>query len=208
MVSISRPREGELRHLVVRRGDARATAARAGQGSGGARAGCGTRGPSCSGSRRWRRPRGSRLQFFSTSALPSRDPPLALGEPRGRHSQSLQALPGADQRRIEQQRRLEIGDRLLLAALRLVDVAPVVVGQRVDRVERDGGGVVVDRARQVAGPAIGEAATVERARAVGIEPDRLREVGDRGLRVAFHEVRMAAADEESRCRGVRRRASL
>src|SRR5205085_914603 len=77
------------------------------------------------------------------------------------------------------ERRLEIGDRIMLAALRLVDVAAVVVGERVDRIERDSRGVIVDRARQVSGPAVGEAAPIEGARAVWIEPDRLREVGDR-----------------------------
>ncbi len=56
---------------------------------------------------------------------------LRLREPRRRNSQSHKTIPGADQSRIEQKRGLEIGDRLFLAPLRLVDISAVIVGQRV-----------------------------------------------------------------------------
>ena len=56
--------------------------------------------------------------------LPSFDALVGRGEPRCRDSQSHQAIPGADQGRIEQQRHLEISDRLFLATLSLVDTSP------------------------------------------------------------------------------------
>ena len=126
---------------------------------------------------------------------------FGLCKQRRWNSQSGEAIPGADKRGIEQERRLEIGDRILLAALRLVDVAAVVVGERVDGIERDSRGVIVDRTRQVSGPAVGEAAPIEGARAVWIEPDRLREVGNRRRQVALDEACMAPSDvERRRCR--------
>ena len=124
------------------------------------------------------------------------DARFRLRQQRRRNAESRQAVPGADQRGIEQERRLEIGNRIVLAALRLVHVAAVVVGERVHGIERDGRGVVVDRPRQIAGPAVGEAAAIEGARALRIEPERLREVGNRGRHVSFDEVRVAAPDIE------------
>jgi hypothetical protein len=55
--------------------------------------------------------------------LPSFEALVGRGEPRCRDSQSHQAVPGAHQRGIEQERHLEVRDRLLLAALSFVDIA-------------------------------------------------------------------------------------
>lgn len=49
--------------------------------------------------------------------------------------ESHKTIPGADQRRIEQKRSLEIGDRPFLAPLHLVDISAVIVSQGVNRIE-------------------------------------------------------------------------
>src|SRR3974390_3336744 len=63
-------------------------------------------------------------------------------------------IPGADQRRIEKKRRLEVGDSVLLAALRLVNIASIVIGQRIHGINGDGGRVILNSMGQVSGVAI------------------------------------------------------
>ena len=174
-----RPGKGELGHLVVRRGDP----ARQRLAQSQARVSL-VQVAEFRGLRVRARTSGADRVTAAAVLLDERlafpDARFRLGQQRRRYAQSRKAVPGADQRGIEQERRLEIGNRIVLAALRLVDVAAVVVGERVYGIERDGRGVVVDRPSQVPGPAVGEAAAIEGARALRVEAERLREVGNRG----------------------------
>ena len=65
-------------------------------------------------------------------------------------AEAPQAISGTNQRWIEEKRRFEIDDGLVIPPLRLVNIAAVVIGEGVDGVEGNGSGVVVDRTRQIA----------------------------------------------------------
>ena len=107
-----------------------------------------------------------------------------------------ETIPGANERRIEKKRRLEVGDGVLLAALRLVNIAPIVISQRVHGINADGGRVIVDSVGQVSGAAICKSAMIVGACALRIEPNGFAEVGYRSCGVSSDEMRVAPTDME------------
>jgi glucose-6-phosphate 1-dehydrogenase len=121
-------------------------------------------------------------------------PFLRLLEKGWRNSQAHKSIPGTNQRRIEQQRRLEIDNCIFLAALGFVDVPPIVVGQGIDGIERERGRIVLDRTFQISRSAISKTATVEGAGAARIEPQGLREVRDRQRGFPLDKMCMASAN--------------
>ena len=76
-----------------------------------------------------------------------------------------------------------------------VQISAVRISERIDRVQRNGCIIVGERGLVVALSAIGEAAIVARARAIGVEPDCLGEIANGGVRVAVHQKGVAASDQ-------------
>src|SRR5690606_7470997 len=96
--------------------------------------------------------------------LPVPNMRLRFGGQRPSNAKALQAVGSARKASVQLKRATEVSDCFSLSALRLVDVATVVVGQGIGRIELDRGGVICCSTRMIAGLSVCKPAMIEGAR--------------------------------------------